>query len=104
VAAGGVLLAVAPGAGVPLAAGAALALAVAETAAWRRRPPARRRWARLALAALLTGAAVNLAGRTGGPLCDPDSLLQGHAAWHLLTAGAVAVWATATLDPPGPAS
>ena len=104
VAAGGVLLAVAPGAGVPLAAGAALALAVAETAAWRRRPPARRRWARLALAALLAGAAVNLTGRTGGPLCDPDSLLQGHAAWHLLTAGAVAAWATATLDPPGPAS
>ncbi|HIF37588.1 MAG: hypothetical protein CXT75_10845 [Methanobacteriota archaeon] len=28
--------------------------------------------------------------RTDGPLCDPDSLLQGHALWHLL--GAVAMW------------
>jgi hypothetical protein len=25
--------------------------------------------------------------RTGGFLCDPDSLLQGHAVWHLLCAG-----------------
>ena len=28
--------------------------------------------------------------RTGGPLCTPDSLLQGHALWHIL--GAVAMW------------
>ncbi len=26
---------------------------------------------------------------SGRPLCDPDSLIQGHAIWHLLTAGTV---------------
>ena len=29
-------------------------------------------------------------GRTGGPLCRPDSTLQAHAAWHVLTAFALA--------------
>jgi hypothetical protein len=54
--------------------------------------------------AALTGAALaNLAGRTGGPLCDPDSRLQGHAGWHALTAAALAAWAAATLGPRGPA-
>lgn len=27
--------------------------------------------------------------RTAGPWCDPNSLLQGHAVWHLLTATSV---------------
>lgn len=27
--------------------------------------------------------------RTGGVWCDPESLLQGHAVWHLLTAASV---------------
>jgi hypothetical protein len=63
--------------------------------AWRRRglrwPPA--------TAAIAGGAAiaVNLLTRTGAPLCRPESLLQGHAAWHALTALAIALW----LAPPG---
>ncbi|HEY8547728.1 MAG TPA: hypothetical protein VIL36_21845 [Acidimicrobiales bacterium] len=46
---------------------------------------------------LLGGVAVtlNLLTRTGAPLCRPHSLLQGHAAWHVLTAAAVALWAGA---------
>ena len=32
------------------------------------------------------GALLNVLSRTGGPLCRPKSLLQGHAAWHLLSA------------------
>jgi hypothetical protein len=48
----------------------------------------------LMLAALAAGSAAYLAGRTGGPLCRPDSLLQPHALWHLLTAVAMAAWAT----------
>jgi hypothetical protein len=28
-------------------------------------------------------------GRAGGPLCRPDSVLQAHAAWHVLTATAL---------------
>jgi hypothetical protein len=46
-------------------------------------------------AALVIGAvavAVNLLTRTGAPLCRPGSLLQGHAAWHVLTAVALALW------------
>ena len=34
-------------------------------------------------------------GTTGGPLCDPESLLQPHAVWHLGAAAAVAWWALA---------
>jgi hypothetical protein len=50
------------------------------------RPPA------LALAALAAGAAVNVLARTGAPLCRPDSLVQGHAVWHVLTAAGAALW------------
>ena len=37
-------------------------------------------------------AAAVLAGRTGSPLCRPDSLLQGHALWHVLAAAALLGW------------
>src|SRR5919106_1387647 len=46
-------------------------------------------------AALTAGAAalvVNVVTRTGAPLCRPGGLLQGHAAWHILTAIAIASW------------
>jgi hypothetical protein len=55
---------------------------------------------RAALAATATGAACWWLGRTASPWCDPDSLLQGHAAWHLLGATALACWGLAALDPP----
>jgi hypothetical protein len=32
-------------------------------------------------------------GATGGPLCDPDSLLQPHGLWHVGAAVMVAWWA-----------
>lgn len=35
---------------------------------------------------LLAGLLFQVLGRTGGPWCDPESVLQGHAAWHVLTA------------------
>jgi len=44
------------------------------------------------LAALATAGFV--AGRTGSPLCDPDSLLQLHAVWHIAGAAALAMWGT----------
>lgn len=57
-------------------------------------------------ALLLTAAAV--VGRlsaTGGPLCRPASIWQGHGLWHLAAAGAVAWWAHRWLDRiPGTAS
>ena len=70
--------------------GSIIALAVTVPLAWRRRSL---RWP--PTAALIAGAAaivVNVLTRTGAPLCRPESLLQGHAAWHVLTAIAIALW------------
>lgn len=57
-----------------------------------RRPDleSRRRYSLGAAGAFLLAFAIWLPSRTGGPLCDPDSLVQGHAVWHLLCA--VSVW------------
>ena len=46
------------------------------------------------------GLAAYAAGRSGSPLCRPDSLWQYHGAWHVLSAAAAgwAAWAMA----PGP--
>ena len=49
------------------------------------------------IAALLVGVAANVLGRTGGPLCDHDSLLQGHALWHVCTAIALGAWGVAAM-------
>jgi hypothetical protein len=70
--------------------------AAGEAIVWRRRRDLAqdRRW--LALSGALFGAAFALwlpSRRPDGPLCDPHSLLQGHAAWHLLCAAATAaIW------------
>jgi hypothetical protein len=42
-----------------------------------------------ALAAFLLAFGIWIPSRTGGPWCAPDSLVQGHAAWHLLCAASV---------------
>jgi hypothetical protein len=68
-----------------------------------RLPPGRRAAYRAGVAAGAAGAACWWLGRTESPWCDPDSLLQGHAAWHLLTAAALACWAVATLETPAQA-
>ncbi|HWL49812.1 MAG TPA: hypothetical protein VNT92_08030 [Acidimicrobiia bacterium] len=55
-----------------------------------------------ALAPLLLLAVVAVYGRlgaTGGPLCDPGSLLQPHAVWHLGAATAVVWWALGAVVP-----
>jgi len=55
--------------------------------------------AALAAGALALGGLVHGLSRTGGPLCRPKSLLQGHAAWHVLSAAALAAWARGALVP-----
>jgi len=65
--------------------------------------PAGRRSRGIMLAALAVGVPAYLLGRTGGPLCRPDSLLQPHALWHLLTAVAMAAWTVDRLTHPVPA-
>jgi len=41
----------------------------------------------------VVGATFNVLGRTGGPICAEGSVLQGHAAWHVLAAAALWVLA-----------
>ena len=48
---------------------------------------------------LALGALVNILSRTGGPLCCPKSLIQGHAVWHVLSAVSLAAWARGALLP-----
>jgi Ceramidase len=52
----------------------------------------------IAAAALALAATAQLLGRTDGPLCTPESLWQGHAIWHVLTAVALGAWSAAALD------
>jgi hypothetical protein len=82
-----------------------LYLVVGFVAWWElaRRGPRRRAAYRAAWALAVAGAAGWWLGRSASPWCDPDSLLQGHAAWHLLGAAALACWALAALDPPAQA-
>jgi hypothetical protein len=82
------LVAVGPAAATVAQAG--LAAVAVGLSLWRARVrPGLRRTLLTALAVLAAGAlAGTLGDRTG--LCRPDSLLQGHAVWHLLAA--VALW------------
>lgn len=75
--------AVAPGAAEPVTLAAA---ATALGAVLWRRPAAR------AVVVFAAAALAGLLSRTGGPLCNPDSWLQGHAVWHAGTAIALLVW------------
>jgi hypothetical protein len=63
--------------------------AVAEGVVWwrRRELHQERRWLLAAGASFGLAFAIWLPSRRlDGALCDPDSLVQGHAAWHLLSA------------------
>jgi len=41
-------------------------------------------------------------GQSDGPWCRPGSLLQAHAAWHVLAAGAAGLWLNAEPGRTGP--
>jgi hypothetical protein len=63
--------------------------------------PAEGRARRAGRVALVSGAAALAAyglGRTGSPVCRPESLFQWHAAWHLLAAVALAAAAEARIE------
>lgn len=75
-----------------------IAAAIGLGAAVLAATPAVWRWQSSSARALWLTAAAALvayvAGRTGTPTCRPDSVLQPHAAWHLLgaTAAALLAW------------
>jgi hypothetical protein len=77
----------------------ALAIAIAAKLLSADRPP-RPELLKVAAVASISGIAVHHASRTDRILCRPDTLLQGHAAWHLL--GALAVLTTAEAHQPAP--
>lgn len=82
---------------VPIA--AALAMAVVtpalRLAGGRRVAPGWTRPRGAVLAATVASAsAAYAAGRTGSPLCRPDSPLQWHGVWHVLAAGALGLTGT----------
>ncbi len=86
-----VAVGVVPGLTTPLAVVAIAATVALESLRWRRQiPPDVRRHVIVSAAFLLAAGLFYLMGRTGGPWCEPSSGWQGHAAWHVLTAIALA--------------
>ena len=63
-------------------------IVIVETALRFKRHPSNGdlRWLGLATGIFLLGLTIWRLSHTGAPLCQPDSLLQGHAIWHILCA------------------
>ena len=57
----------------------------------------RQPWWGVSVAAIGFAVLLFVLGRTGGPLCDSDSIFQGHALWHVLSAAALWSYFEATL-------
>jgi hypothetical protein len=64
-----------------------------------KRPPEPRSF-RLAVASLGIAAVLFAFGRTSSPLCDPDSPVQLHGAWHVVVALSLAAYGRARLENP----
>ena len=64
---------------------------VSEVMAWRRGVVRNRALLAVVVVLYAAGLAVFGLSRTDGPWCDPDAVLQGHAMWHVLAAGVVAL-------------
>lgn len=68
---------------------AVLTLAIVDVALHRATFP-RSRWWIASIVTMGLAGLFFLLGRTGGPICDSDSVIQGHALWHILSG--VALW------------
>lgn len=89
----------------PIVALLAVAAGVPAARAVRRRPVLGAGAGRslvIAAVAAPVAAAAYLAGRTGSPVCHPDSLVQPHGVWHLASAIVLSAWGVALW--PRPAS
>ncbi|HSJ70510.1 MAG TPA: hypothetical protein VLA29_02565 [Acidimicrobiia bacterium] len=75
-----------------------VAALVAGDIALRRVGSPGRPWYALSLISFGLAMALLVAGRSGGPLCDPSALLQPHAAWHVLGAVGIGLYAIGTGD------
>ena len=54
--------------------------------------PRTKRWLFAIGGLLAVAGVVNILGRTDAPMCDPNSLYQGHAIWHAMTAAAFGLY------------
>ncbi len=68
--------------------------------ALHRRGRLRTGWYIAALVGLIAAVTMFILGRTGGLVCDPGSIFQGHALWHLLSAAALGAYFVAASDVP----
>jgi hypothetical protein len=66
------------------------------------RRPAEPKSFRLAVTSMGIAAVFFALGRTSSPLCDPDSPVQFHGAWHVLVALSLAAYGRARLEKPAP--
>ena len=76
--------------------GIVIILLIASDVAMRSRTAPDRLWHATAIGVLIAGVALNLAGRTDAPWCDPSALLQAHAGWHVLAAVFLGLYFMAT--------
>jgi hypothetical protein len=99
-------LAIFPTSTVPIPFVLAPAAALSEVAVLRGRgrpslhpaaPAPTRAWLIAVMTLTLAGAAFRL-GRSGSPLCHPESILQWHAVWHVLVAISAVAFAHAAFD------
>ncbi len=95
------VMATAPEAADATQAGIAVA-AVALTLARARATPCLRPRVMASVGLLGLGAAIGALTRAGGPWCAPESLWQGHGAWHVLAAAALVVLAPVVGGPGAP--
>ena len=97
-----VVLALSPDAGNALDAVLVAGAVVAEIGATRSVPGRTtadtRLWIVIA-GVVAIGALLNALGRTDAPLCEPDSPVQLHALWHVLTAFVLWLYGTTALGP-----
>jgi hypothetical protein len=69
-----------------------------------QRPSSSTRLRALAAATVAIAGGAYVLGRSGSPLCDPQSLLQWHAVWHVLVAISAVLAAAATDHDPAEAA
>jgi hypothetical protein len=76
--------------------GVTVALLVIGDVLVRRVGTVPRTWFSGAMVALAVAVTFLVLGRTGNLLCDPESVVQGHALWHVFGAVALGAYAIAT--------
>lgn len=86
------LIWIAPGAGEWVGGALALGVGAREAVLWSTRD---RLPMTLAVGSAGAGGLLTILGRSSGPWCAPESVLQPHAGWHILAAAGLAFYAVA---------